>query len=104
MDLIKQKMDDVTRQLITKTNTLHNLVQTARTIKDNAMKTVTHLNQSTPATYAAVAQAATNSEHVDIIARGLNTDNQLLIFTDKTLPNADPTDLTENKGFKQIFG
>ena len=98
-DLIKQQMDDVTRQIITKTNTLHNLVQditsTATTIKDNAMKTVTHLNQSTPATYAAVAQAATNSEHADIIARGLNADKQLLIFTDKTLPNADPTDLTE---------
>ena len=59
------------------------------------MKTVTHLNQSIPATYAAVAQAATNSEHADIIARGLNADKKLLIFTDKTLPNADHTDLTE---------
>ena len=98
-DLIKQQMDDITRQLITKTNTLHNLVQdvtsTATTIKDNTMKTVTHLNQSTPATYAAVAQAATNSEHADIIARGLNADKQLLIFADKTLSNADPTDLTK---------
>ena len=98
-DLIKQQMDNITRQLITKTNTLHNLVQdvtsTATTIKDNTLKTVTHLNQSTPATYTTVAQAATNSEHADIISRGLNADKQLLIFTDKTLPNADPTDLTE---------
>ena len=92
-------MDDVTKQLITKTNTLHNLIQdvtsTATTIKDNTLKIATHLNQSTPVTYAAVAQAATNSEHMDVIARGLNTDKQLLIFADKTLPNADSTDLTE---------
>ena len=42
-----------------------------------------------------MAQAATNSEHTDIITRGFNADKQLLIFTDKTLPNTDPTDLTE---------
>ena len=95
-NLIKQQLDDITKQLTTKTNMLHNLVQnvttTATTIEDNTLKTATHLNQPAPATYTAIVQTATNPEHVDIIARGLNA-NKLLIVIDKTLPNTPPTDL-----------
>ena len=98
-NLIKQQLDDVTKQITTKSNTLHNLVEdvttTATTIKDNALKMATYLNQPTPATYTAILQTATNPEHVDVIARGLNADKQLLIIVDKTLPNTPLTDLTE---------
>ena len=98
-NLIKQQLDDVTKQITTKTNMLHNLVQdittTAITIKDNALKTATNLNQPTPATYAAILQTVTNPEHADVIARGLNTDKQLLIVVEKILPNTPLTDLTK---------
>lgn len=96
---IKQQLNDITRQFTTKTNTLHNLVQDithmATTVKDNALKTTTHLKQPGPVTYAAVAQTATNQEHADIIARGLNANKQLLIVADKTIPSLPPSDLTE---------
>ena len=98
-NLIKQQLDDVIKQITTKTNMLHNLVQdvttTATTIKNNTLKMATHLNQPTPATYAAILQTATNPEHVDVIARGLNADKQLLIIVNKTLPNTPLTDLTK---------
>ena len=98
-NLIKQQLDNVTKQITTKTNMLHNLVQdvttTATTIKDNTLKMATHLNQPAPATYAAILQTATNPEHVDVIARGFNADKQLLFIVDKTLPNTPLTDLTE---------
>ena len=67
----------------------------ATTVKDNALKTTTHLKQPGPVTYAAVAQTATNQEHADIIARGLNANKQLLIVADKTIPSLPPSDLTE---------
>ena len=48
-----------------------------------------------PITYAATAQGSTRPEVAEVLARGLNSDKQLLIYLDKSLAGPSPIDLTE---------
>ena len=98
-NVLKDQINDITRQLTTKTNTLHNLVQdvtfSATAIKNNVLNKATLPAQVSPTSYAAAVQNFTSIEHTDVIARGINTDKQLLILTNKTLTSTNPTELTE---------
>ena len=98
-NIVKHSIDNIIKQLTTKTATLQNLVDninlSAEAIKDNALKVTGTVPQPTPSTYSSVAQSSINSEHVDVVARGLNADKQLLIVADKTLASTVTTDLME---------